>query len=155
MADEMRDLLKIDVKPGQKFCSSCRKDFAKKKSEKNETISALDEPADTTEATDNLNVSLTAVGLSPLKYQRIGATKVHSYAKRKISQAHEVIAKQIAATGNLDHCDLLQPGPSQQCTNCTDYNKLIEELKEKLRLSKRPEWLSGVAPRRWGYQSDW
>jgi hypothetical protein len=135
-ADQMKELIKLDVQAGQKLCPSCRKQFVLKKSAASErsTLSPDDDPDDAMDTSESVNTSLMAVGVSPVKFQRIGTKGVQSYAKQKISQAQEVISEKISTIGNLDY-KLVQPGSSQQCTNCLDYNQLIEEIKQILQVS--------------------
>ncbi|XP_069171644.1 ARL14 effector protein-like [Procambarus clarkii] len=137
-AEKMSDMLKVSIKPGQKLCTSCRKEFdSKQVSESSSTES--DGPADNMEICESVNTSLSVLGISPIKYQPVNARDKHGYAKSKISQAQEIIAEQIAAIGNIDSQNLLVPSSSQHCTNCQDFNKLIEEMKLKFQVAKRQE----------------
>jgi hypothetical protein len=94
-----------------------------------------DDADDAMDTLESVNTSRMAVGVSPIKFQRIGAKDVQSYTKRTISQAQEVISEKIATIGNLDYNNLMQSGSCQQCMNCLGYNQLIEEIKQKLQVS--------------------
>lgn len=149
IADHMKDQMKIDVKPGQKLCPSCRKEVIKKKGTSETSTSSSDsDPEDLTSVAESVNTSLNVIGISPIKFQRIGASHTQSYAKRKLGQVQEVISKKNAAVGNLDQTQL---STTQECTNCSDYDQLMEELKQKLRVSKRPEQIQilTLAPASW------
>jgi hypothetical protein len=84
----MKKLMKLDVQAGQKPCPSCRKQFILKTSAASETSTSSpdEDPDDAMDTSESVNTSLMAVGVSPLKFQRICAKDVQKYAKRKISQ---------------------------------------------------------------------
>lgn len=131
-ADQIKDLLKIDVKPGQKLCSGCRKEFTEKSAVSVEasTSSLSNDPDDIMQVSESVKTSLTAVGISSVKFEQVGATDVKSYAKQKISEAQEVIAEKIAALNNIDCHKLIESSTSQQCTKCLVYDQLMEDLKQ-------------------------
>nr|XP_045612761.1 ARL14 effector protein-like [Procambarus clarkii] len=135
-AEKMSDMLKVSIRPGQKLCTSCRKEFDSEQVSESSSADS-DGPADNMEICESVNTSLSVLGILPIKYQRV--RDKHGYAKRKISQAQEIIAKQIATIGNIDSQNLLVPTSSQQCTNCQDFNKLIEEMNLKFHVAKRQE----------------
>ena len=83
-ADQLKELTKNDVKPGQKMCASCRKEFAKSKKSA-DPVSSTESDPDGMECSTSLNSSLTSIGISPLKFQRVSQRDSLGYARRKIS----------------------------------------------------------------------
>ncbi|XP_049794635.1 piggyBac transposable element-derived protein 4-like [Schistocerca nitens] len=69
---------------------------------------------DETNVGHNLNTSLTSVGISPLKFQRIGARDTKGYATCKIHQVEGAIIKKIAEVGGLDPSELEQPSTKKR-----------------------------------------
>lgn len=150
-AEQLKDMTQKDVKPGQKLCPLCRREFYTRKAVVcSKSSGSHSDEEDKTNATETLNASLTAVGISPLKFQRLAARDSKGYAKRKISETQEVIIEKIATASGLNPEDLV-PSTSKQCTDCLDYKQMLNELKEKLHVSKRQEQIQilTMAPQSW------
>lgn len=147
-ADILKDMTKVDVKPGQKLCPACRKELKNRTMASSSSASEHDEGM---KVSESVNTSLTALGVSPLKFQKVSVRDSRSYAKRKISQVQSVIGGKIASVGGFDPEDVQAASTSRQCENCLDYNNLLEELKEKLKISSRSEQLQilTLAPSSW------
>jgi hypothetical protein len=74
------------------------------------------------------------------KLQRVSERDSRGYAKRKLNQVQNVLTSKIATIGGFDPDDIAQSSTSLQCSNCLDYDHLLEELKKKLCVSSRLEF---------------
>ncbi len=106
---------------------------------------------DEVEVCESVNTSLKAVGVFPLKFQRIKKKDVLKYTKRKTSQVQTVIAKKVALVGGISYDSIMEPSASKQCENCLSYNQVLDELKQKFKISNRSEKLQilTLAPAHW------
>ena len=152
-ADTLNALTKSDIKPGQKLCITCRKEM---KDKPKETLSSFseDERVDvhTLEVSDALDTSFIAIGASPLKFQKIGKRDHISYGKRKIKDVQTKMIAKVANVGGIDPKSLnVPPSSSKVCLHCQDYKNLIEELREKLHISQRPQQIQilTLVPEKW------
>ena len=129
-------------KPGQKLCSSCRK----KKIEKNKEALEAEENNDDKEYLPSpnpkktLNQTVEISGCSPLKSVSQG-DKI-SYGKRKVSQVFAASAEIITDVLDISTDDItLNKSVSnvECCQNATDFDRLMESVKEKISISNRQE----------------
>ncbi len=106
-ANQINELWKKDkkdhVKPGQKLCPTCRK-FLAENAQQSSTDSEDCQPAELSKKaeTEAVNVSFAAVGMSPLKLEKLSRRDSPGYAKRKLSQTQNVIAEKLATVSGLD-----------------------------------------------------
>ncbi|XP_073516849.1 uncharacterized protein [Phyllobates terribilis] len=152
-ADQLNEFTKNDVKPGQKMCASCRKEFANRKKSA-DPVSSESDPDGMECSPEILNSSLTSIGVSPLKYPRVSQRDSLGYARRKISQVQNAFPSKIASIGGLEPKDIEQT-KTAQCKMCLDYNHLLADLKQKLQVSSRAEKVQilTLAPKSWSIKA--
>ncbi len=123
------------VKPGQKLCRDCRR-FAEKLLEPL-TGSSGSESDEIKKKKENkaVNASFAAVGISPLKLQQVSRRDSPGYARRKLAQTQNVLAEKLASASGIDPTQLQSSSTSKLCESCRDYRTLLEELKERLKVS--------------------
>lgn len=150
-ADQLKELTNADVKPGQKICITCRKEFIQRKKSASSTSSASDQDED---VSTGLNSSLMSIGVSPLKFKRVSQRDSLGYAKRKASQVENALISKIASVGGFEPDQIVQP-KTPQCKMCPDYDHLLAELKEKLQVSSHAEKVQilTLAPKSWSIKS--
>jgi hypothetical protein len=155
------------IKPGQKWCPPCViKDSEVRgtcidedaemadyeytptsAASKEETLALSSVHA---EKMDLMNESLAGAGFSPIKPSVISQRDKASYGKRKCSELQEVVSHDVAECLAVD----LPPPPeipTQPCERCQDLDRLIDLLKEKIRISpsqKKVQMLT-LAPSSW------
>lgn len=141
----------IDIKPGQKLCPRCMSTMNQKLEDSSSpsTQSEQDFTMDKTEPA--INKSLSSIGASPLKRRQLSNRDKPSYAKRKISEAQSLIGNQIAAAVGINYDEQPSMSRSRPCNNCADLDNLIEELKEKCKVSNRRTKVQilTLVPRSW------
>lgn len=153
--DRLNQMTKKTIKPGQKWCFTCQMVFKKKVEEISPSSEENQEDEDIEmQSSEALNTSLTSLGVSPVKFQKISKRDAPGYAKRKIHQAQSAIETQIVIVGGLEAADITKPSTSQQCENCNSYDQLLEELQQKLKVSSRLEKLQilTLAPKHWSIE---
>lgn len=147
-ANKLTTLLKRNIKPGQKWCTKCRKEFDGNVEEESSTICDQDIEIDDPE---DVNTSLQAIGLSPLKFQKISKRDTIGYTKRKVKEAQEKIVSTIMNVGGVSENSILEASLTQTCSNCKDYIKLLDELIKKCQevtLKEKVQILT-LAPKSW------
>lgn len=145
IADQVNTVTKRkDTKPGQKLCTRCISDLsaALRAKEQSDSCSDFEDTMDTNE---KVNASLTSLDISPLKFSAVSQRDSATYAKRKVNEAHNALVCKIACAGGLNEEKLAG------CDLCKDYKLLIDELKEKLRLSSHAQKIQilTLAPDSW------
>ena len=122
------------IKPGSKLCPSCRKSshYEHEQSE-DEAESSDDEPN-----LGELNQSMRNINCSPIKLHALHSRDRPSYAKRKINEATGAIHKKISKVINVDP-EQVQLSEIEECTGCSDLNRLMSELKVKCEAATRIE----------------
>lgn len=154
--DTLNKLTKKDIRPGQKLCTTCRLELHDRSQQETESTSSGNEDSDVImEVSTSVNTSFGAVGISPLKFQKVSERDCVSYGKRKVQDVHKVIAEKVAFVSGIDPKILnAQPSTSNQCLNCVDYKNLIEDLKKKMLISKRPQKIQilTLVPKTWSIQ---
>ncbi|KAM4046376.1 LOW QUALITY PROTEIN: uncharacterized protein ACNLHF_009977 [Anomaloglossus baeobatrachus] len=152
-ADQLNEFTKNDVKPGQKMCASCRKEFANRKKSA-DPVSSESDPDGMECSSESLNSSSTSIGISPLKYPRVSQRDSLGYARRKTSQVQNAFSSKIASIGGLETKDI-EETKTAQCKMCLDYNHLLADLKQKLQVSSRAEKVQilTLAPKSWSIKA--
>ncbi|KAJ8884061.1 hypothetical protein PR048_015918 [Dryococelus australis] len=121
-----------DIKPDQKLCPFCKTALHDKLEQKSQS-----ESHEEFVTVEEVNSSLSSIGISPLKRKLSGRNK-KSYAKHKIRTAHNVIENKIATVIGV-HLKTEQPSSSKQCENCVDFKYFLEDLKGKIKESNRKQ----------------
>lgn len=139
----------VNVKPGEKLCTLCRKSFGEIEDNSPDSDNTDDTDFKSTEHERmQLDDSITKLGCSPIKVHGIKDRK--SYGKRKILSLQEKAAEKVA---NVLQIPVLEfdDNVQQECTDCTDLTKLIQELKIKCSTSSRKDKvkLLTLAPGSW------
>lgn len=138
--DMARTLSSVNKKiaPGMKLCPRCvtRAEAGEFTSVEDTAHSSEEDPELIPESSqiDSLGESITALGCSPLKMQKLSASRKTSYLTKKVQKAKVVLdTKLTSITGEVD--DLPDKSMQTQCTACSDLSVLIEALKEKCSLT--------------------
>jgi len=135
------------VKPGQKMCLRCITEISKH--DDTPVYQDHDEDYQPTgyeheKARESLNNSFLALGCSPVK-----ETMAQKEAKRKLSQGHSALTDHIGKYAKISSSKLIET-PST-CVKCTDFEKLIHDLKQKCAVSsvQKQITLLTLAPASW------
>ena len=169
-ADLINQKTGSNVHPGMKLCPDCRKMLAAfSDPEQTEDTTSTDADVDIefepgtsrqdsatvrsiiAETEDALNKTLTDIGYSPLKIQRISQRDKHSYGKRKASEVKEAAISSLATCLRVSG-DVLEDKMSKECDRCADLELLISDLKEKMKVTESRQkklQILTMAPNSW------
>ena len=143
----------ILVKPGEKLCPTCRKRCTD--AEESQDFNDDDfVPTCVQKAT--LDSSLVELGCSPMKTCGVGDRA--SYGKRKLNTITQVmsdkVAKVLEIPGGADALLGIENPVEKDCEDCSDFRLLIQELKDKCRISTNREKvrLLTMAPTSWSIE---
>jgi hypothetical protein len=117
-----------EVKAGQKLCQKCHQRSIEIRQEQ---VRSDEECASTSHIPEDLIVSFTAVGCSPIKLQEVSSRDKVLYGRQKISQVQAEITHKQAAVMEVSPSSLEAPMQPEACTKCTDLDYIISGLKEK------------------------
>lgn len=136
------------VKPGQKLCVSCDSE-CRKMGENVEDMSTSDSGSDFDNVVGCVNESITALGCSPVKVNKVSLRDTSGYLRRKFTEAEACIESAFAEVAH-------QRGSSvsvveNTCIKCSDYECLIEKLKEKFTVCDKSTKIQilSLAPMSW------
>lgn len=84
-------------------------------------------------ATEAVDTTAGAFGVSPLKFRKISKRDSPGYGGRKIQQLQQKLTESIAVAGGLDIGDMQPEAEASQaaCQNCEDYTNLLSALQSK------------------------
>ena len=160
------------VKPGQKLCYNCLRDSKTKWTFKEPEPEAETEPEEIcgdyetghSSSEDEfgrpyhieaLHKSFTDSGVSPLKPGKVSQQNMETYAKRKCTEYADVVSSKIARMLDVPPEQVMQTAQQpQQCSNCSDMDRLVELLKVKLQVSPKHKQIQllTLAPESWSIQ---
>jgi hypothetical protein len=84
-----------------------------------------------------LNVCVTALGCSPLKFNKVSQRDVIGYSKRKFYQAENALKCKLSKRLDVDPEVLTLTDAEKICQKCMDLDDLIISMKEKCAVSTR------------------
>ncbi|KAF5297209.1 hypothetical protein FQR65_LT19738 [Abscondita terminalis] len=90
--NSMKAIAKKSIKPGQKFCPTCRKKFLEMHRQLQSASSQSENEPDKSQLSESVNSSFLAVGVSPLKFQRV-------------SKRDKAYTQSFRGTGSIDNSD--------------------------------------------------
>ena len=128
----------LKKRPGQKLCSSCHTKKAEKKREAEEYNNKEYLPRPNPKKA--LNQSVEILGCSPLR--SVSQRDKISYGKRKVSQVYAASAAFIADVLDVSTDDITlnkSVNNAEYCQKATDFNRLMESVKEIFSISSRQE----------------
>ena len=132
----------LKKKPGQILCSSCSTKKAEKKreAEEAEEYNNDKEYLPSPNPKKALNQSVEILGCSPLR--SVSQHDKISYGKRKVSQVYAASAAFIADVLDVSTDDITlnkSVNNAEYCQKATDFNRLMESVKEIFSISSRQE----------------
>ena len=129
----------LKMKPGQKLCMNCIKLYQEKLNfaessddDKNDGHTENPDYIDQEINRTTLSDSATLLGLSPVK--AVGKRDRAGYGKRKVKKIKKSLVGLVACACDIDENELLYYD-SPECPKSSDLDRLIELLKEKLKMS--------------------
>jgi hypothetical protein len=128
--------LALKVKPGQKICCNCEQQMhaGKETSSDDELFQPSGKP-------DDLNMTVSELGCSPLKTAKLSQRDKSSYAKKKVMQITEAVKSKVSHILDVPS-DILDCDDEASCNKCEDLNVLMNELKEKCKVLTKQEQIT-------------
>lgn len=157
----------ITLIPGKKLCANCRVKFSKTSDNDDSDDEMIDEnqhlsePAETIALEKHdLDVSMAAIGVSPMKLHSLSTGSKLNYAKRKVDELKCKFKSKIARVLKLPENDLEDSSDSSnECTSMAqkaeDLDHLVAAMKEKLKITSRNRdkiQILTMTPRSWSIQ---
>ena len=144
----------LTLTPGQKLCYRCFEVLtAPSVATENEDTTIIDSDSKFTvpHTEEQLNTSLTGLGVSPIKSARISEQNKKVYGKKKVKQIEHATTSMLSTVLHVDPSTLSSDQAASLCAKCTDMDILMQQLDEKIRTASRQRQIQllTLAPQSW------